>query len=111
VARQARVAREADRRLRRLRGPAGRQLRRSDRPVHRGQPALLLRPAQRSADGDLQGSVFELPPRRLPGGADPAGRAGCPSSPASASTITARSRRARSTRASPRASSWPPRRR
>ena len=38
-------------------------------PVDRRQPALLLRPAHRPADGDVQGLVHELPPRRLPRGA------------------------------------------
>ena len=50
-------------------------LRRADLSVHGGKPALLLRPAHRPADGDVQGPVPQLPPRRLPRGADPGGRA------------------------------------
>ncbi len=99
VARAARLARQADRRLRRLRRRAGRQLRRADLSVHGGQSALLLRPAHRPADGDVQGPVPQLPPGRLSRGADPGWASACRWCPACASTTTARSRRVRSTRA------------
>ncbi len=106
VARQAEREHQADRRLRRS-GAAGRRgLRRPHRPVDRGEPRLQHRPAGRAADRALRRHLPDHSPGRLPGGAGPDRRSACCWSPACAPTTTARSRRGRSTRASPRGSSW-----